>query len=425
MILLPAMLLIVAAVALTFVCTATLWWMMFAWRTPESHRSAGFPDHDEPQHSFSIIMPCRDELEEVMAETLNRLLTQSHLDVEVVLSVGHDDLETVANAQRLAARHPDRVKVSINYDLVKNKPSQLNTALQICTKEIVGVMDAESLARPELLRGVDATFRARGADVVQGAVHLVNYRSRWFSLRNCLEYRIWFRSRLLGHAAGGFIPLGGNTVFVWRELLNQVGGWDGNCLAEDCDLGVRLSVLGKRVVCVYDPALTTLEETPATVKAFIKQRTRWALGFMQVMSKGDWKRMPTRRRRLAAWWMLSQQYATAAAGVLLPLAFLTAVLLRLPTGIVMLTYVPLIPLGMTVLFEVLVLHDFGRDMGYKITVRDYAVLVISTPFYQALLLWAALVAVFRFRRGNFSWDKTPHEGTHLTVHSTAAQGAAA
>jgi cellulose synthase/poly-beta-1,6-N-acetylglucosamine synthase-like glycosyltransferase len=284
-------------------------------------------------------------------------------------------------------------------------------------------MDAESLARPDLLRGVDATFRARGADVVQGAVHLVNYRSRWFSLRNCLEYRIWFRSRLHGHAAGGFIPLGGNTVFVWRDLLNEVGGWDGQCLAEDCDLGVRLSVLGKRVVCVYDPALTTLEETPATLKAFIKQRTRWALGFMQVMSKGDWKRMPNRRRRLAAWWMLAQQYATAAAGVLLPLAFLTAVLLRLPTGVVMLTYVPLIPLGMTMLFEVLVLHDFGRDMGYKITARDYLVLILSTPFYQGLLLWSALVAVVRFRRGNFKWDKTPHEGTHLTLHSNP--GAAA
>jgi len=44
--------------------------------------------------------------------------------------------------------------------------------------------------------------------------------------------RIWFRSRLHGHAQSGFIPLGGNTVFIRRSLIEQVGGWDGDCLAE-------------------------------------------------------------------------------------------------------------------------------------------------------------------------------------------------
>ena len=44
----------------------------------------------------------------------------------------------------------------------------------------------------------------------------------------------------------GFIPLGGNTVFVRTELLRDVGGWDGDCLAEDCELGVRLSRRGAR-----------------------------------------------------------------------------------------------------------------------------------------------------------------------------------
>ncbi len=407
------------AVLLFAVSAGTLWWMLHAWRTPETYSGSAFPQIDSPQHSFSIIMPCRDELLTVMTETLNRLLAQTHPHVEVVLSVGHDDPATVANAAFLSRLHRGRVKVSINYDPVKNKPRQLNTALRDCTNEIVGVIDAESLTSPELLSGVDATFRARGADVVQGAVQLVNYRSRWFSLRNCLEYRIWFRSRLHGHAISGFIPLGGNTVFVWRDLLNEVGGWDGDCLAEDCDLGVRLSVLGKKVACVYSNNLTTLEETPDTVRAFVKQRTRWSLGFMQVLTKGEWKKLPTFKRRCGAFWMLSQQYAIAFAGVMVPVAFITAVLLSLPTGIVMLTYLPLIPLLMTVVFELIVLQDLGKDMGFKFTARDYVVLVLTTPIYQVLLLWSALVAVFRFYRGNLVWDKTPHEGSHLAIRSAS------
>jgi len=423
--LIVAPVLILIAGLLFALSAGTLWWMLHAWRTPESYASASFPASQTARYSFSIIMPCREELLEVMTETLERLLAQTHPDVEVVLSVGHDDDQTVANADYLADLYPDRVKVSVNHDFVKNKPRQLNTALQDCSNEIIGVMDAESLTHPGLLAGIDTTFWLRNADVVQGAVHLVNFRSRWFSLRNCLEYRIWFRSRLHGHADSGFIPLGGNTVFIWRDLLNEVGGWDGDCLAEDCDLGVRLSALGKKVTCVYNPELTTLEETPATVKAFIKQRTRWSLGFMQVLGKGDWKQLPTRRKRAGAVWMLSQQYMIAAAGVLLPIAFVTAILFKLPAGVVLLTYVPLIPLVLTVLFELLVLHDFGKDMGLEISTRDYVVLVVSTPAYQMLLLYAAVVAVTRYRRGNFKWDKTPHEGTHLNVTTPKARELAA
>jgi hypothetical protein len=39
----------------------------------------------------------------------------------------------------------------------------------------------------------------------------MNVRSSWWSLRNCVEYYFWFRSRLHFHADQRFIPLGGNT----------------------------------------------------------------------------------------------------------------------------------------------------------------------------------------------------------------------
>ena len=36
------------------------------------------------------------------------------------------------------------------------------------------------------------------------------------------------------------VPLGGNTVFITRELLEPAGGWDQECLTEDADIGIRL-----------------------------------------------------------------------------------------------------------------------------------------------------------------------------------------
>ena len=412
-----AVVVVVVAIVLTVVSVSTLIWMMHAWQTPATYRSTRYPRAGGEKLSFSIIVPCRNESETVMSATLGRLLAQTHRDLEVIFSVGDDDIETVANARRLAARDP-RIQVSVNRDLVKNKPRQLNTALTLCRNEIVGIVDAESLTAPGLLEYVSATFAAECADVVQGAVHLINYRARWFTLRNCLEYRTWFRSRLHRHAQSGFIPLGGNTVFLRRSLLHEVGGWDGDCLTEDCELGVRLSVLRKKVVCVYDPGLTTLEEAPVTVRAFVKQRTRWALGFMQVLAKSDWRSLPTRRERLLAWWTLVQQHAMAFSGLALPIMIITVLFAELPLAVAMITFLPLIPTVLMIGFEILILREFGQDMSLRMSPRDYLIMIISTPFYQVLLATASLRAAWKYLMGNFAWEKTAHEGSHLATAET-------
>ena len=119
-----------------------------------------------------------------------------------------------------------------------------------------------------------------GVGVVQSGVQLMNFNDHWFGIHNCLEYFFWFKSRLHFYAQVGMIPLGGNTVFVRRELLERVKGWDEHCLTEDADIGLRLSVLGERIRVVYDSQHVTREETPDSVASFIRQRTRWQQGFL-------------------------------------------------------------------------------------------------------------------------------------------------
>src|SRR5690606_37360143 len=183
----------------------------------------------------------------------------------------------------------------------------------------VGVFDAGAQVHPELLAHVDHAFRSTGADVVQGGVQLITFHSSWYSLRNVLEYFFWFRSRLHFHAEKGFIPLGGNTVFVRTEWLRDIDGWDPESLTEDCDLGVRLSLAGATFSVAYEPEFITREETPTSFVGWLKQRTRWNQGFLQVLSKGDWKRLPSRRLRLLAWYTLANPFIQAASGVLIPL----------------------------------------------------------------------------------------------------------
>lgn len=405
----------VISLALFWMAAFTLWWQMHAWRTPETLAATRFDRPDgEGRLAFSLLLPARHE-QAVLEHTIDRLLESSHTDYEIIVIVGHDDPETAAVAERAAAREPAWVRVVVDHHETKNKPKALNTALPSCRGDIVGVFDAEDQVHPELLAHVDHAFRSTGADVVQGGVQLINFHSSWYSLRNCLEYFFWFRSRLHLHAEKGFIPLGGNTVFVRTEVLREAGGWDQDCLAEDCDLGVRLSSVGKKVVVAYDSDMVTREETPGSLVSLFKQRTRWNQGFLQVYRKKDWQQLPGRGQRWLARYTLMTPFMQAASGVIIPVNFAVAVFLDVPVGIAIITFLPMITAMVTFVFEIVGLHDFGRQYGLRVRFVHYVKLVVGGPFYQVMLAGAAIRAVWREQRGRNEWELTSHTGAHLTT----------
>ncbi|HYZ29004.1 MAG TPA: glycosyltransferase [Thermoleophilaceae bacterium] len=401
--------LLIGAVAAT-----TLLWMLDAWRTPASlDRSRLDRDDAEPAHSFSLIVPARHE-EAVLDGTLTRLVTTAHPAFEILVVVGDDDPGTREVAERVSARYPELVRVVIDSSRPKSKPKGLNTALAHCRGSITGVFDAEDVVHPDLLERVDQCFQRTDADVVQAGVQLMNFRSSWLTVRNVLEYYFWFRSRLHFHARQGFIPLGGNTVFIRTDILRAVSGWDPECLAEDCELGVRLSALGAHTAVFYEPDLVTREECPPTIRAFCRQRTRWNQGYLQTLSKRYWRQLPLRQRALGAY-TLVMPYLLAIAWLLMPLAVATAILVSAPVPITLVSFLPVLPLLSTLAVEVVGLHEFCRTYGERARLRDYARLVLGLPFYQAALAFAAARAVAREARGARDWEKTTHTGLHLAA----------
>lgn len=391
---------------------ATLWWMLHAWRTPETLSSTGFSGPiDAPRLSFSLLVPARHE-QAVLARTLIRLAESQHPDVEVIAIIGHDDPETEIQARAAENAFPHRIRVVIDHSWPKNKPKALMTALPECRGEIIGVFDAEDDVDVRLLRFVDSAFRRTGADIVQSGVQLIDFRARWFSVRNCLEYFFWFRSRLHLQAEHGFIPLGGNTVFVRADRLRAAGGWNTECLAEDCELGVRMSSLGARTVVAYDPHVVTREETPPSVRALLKQRTRWNQGFLQVYRAGLWRALP-RRRRILARFTLAQPFLQAFAGLAVPASIAMVLWARVPVAVALLSFLPAIPVLATVAFEIAGLRDFCRSYYVRPRLSDYLRLVLGTVPYQLILSAAAVRAVIRELVGQRGWEKTEHVGTFL------------
>jgi len=402
----------VVSVAFMAIAATTLAWMLHAWRTPASLERTSFDaDGGHPDHSFSLIVPARHE-ETVLEQTLTRLCQIDHPDFEVLVVVGDDDPVTREVADRVAELHPEHVRVVVDDSDPKNKPKALNAALPHCTGEVTGVFDAEDDVHPRLLSHIDECLTQTDADVVQSGVQLMNFDSSWFSVRNVLEYYFWFRSRLHFHAEQRFIPLGGNTVFIRTDVLQSVGGWDPECLAEDCELGVRLSARGAVVVVAYEPSLVTREETPHTLRELARQRTRWNQGFLQTLRKGEWRKLPPGQRALG-FYTLAMPFLQAFAGVMIPISLATILYAKVPLGLALASFLPLIPTLTLLAVEVAGLGDFCREYGLKARPRDYARLVIGTLPYQWVLALAAVRAAVREMFGVRDWKKTAHKGAHL------------
>jgi cellulose synthase/poly-beta-1,6-N-acetylglucosamine synthase-like glycosyltransferase len=404
---------ILAVLGVTAISVLTLILMLYTWRTPAAADASGFSvPLRRPCLSFSLIVPARHE-EAVLGATLAGLVGLSHPDYEVIVVVGHDDPGTMSVAQEWSARHPEIIRMVIDHSWPKTKPKALNTALPQCRGEITGVFDAEDEVHPELLSFVDTYLASTGADVCQSGIQLMNYETSWWAVRNCLEYYFHFRSRVHLYSSQGILPLGGNTMFVRTSLLREEGGWDPDCLAEDCELGIRLTSHGARTVVAFTPDLATREETPPTIKALIRQRTRWDQGFLQVLKKRDWARLPARRQRMFARLILATPFLQACSAVLLPFAIAAIIWLPLPVILSLVTF-GILGSSVTILaVELAGFREFCRAFHLHARVRDYIRLIVGAPFYQLVLSLAAIHAITRERRGIRNWVKTEHSGAHF------------
>jgi cellulose synthase/poly-beta-1,6-N-acetylglucosamine synthase-like glycosyltransferase len=411
----------VVSLVLTVQAAHTLYLMIYTWDQPEADALARVPDDRAAPHlSFTAILPARHE-EDVIQVTIDRA---AHTDyparlVQVIVVCSADDVGTIDRAattiNRLRAAGRDNVELVVFDDEPVNKPHGLNAALVRSSGDVVTIFDAEDEIHPEIFSIINTIMITERVRVVQAGVQLMNFDSNWYSTFNVLEYFFWFRSRLHYQAKCGAIPLGGNTVFFARELLDTIGGWDETILTEDAEIGLRICVMGERVRVVYDHRYVTKEETPPTLSHFIKQRTRWSQGFMQTLSKGTWKELPTRGQRFLAWYTLMFPYAQALLGLYLPVALLTAFVLTLPVPVTLLSWLPVLLLGAHFVAQVAGLYEFTDAHGLRASPRILVVMALGWMPYQLVLAYSAGRALRRQMRGHGDWEKTAHIGAHRTA----------
>jgi cellulose synthase/poly-beta-1,6-N-acetylglucosamine synthase-like glycosyltransferase len=293
------------------------------------HRRLGFAGYDEwftdpHARSVSVLMPAHDESATIVA-SVQAMAALRYPDFEVVVI---DDGSTDDTRARVIEEF-DMVEVPLvpgghiptrgavqstwvsrrgarNVALVVKanggKADALNAGINFARKELVCMVDADSLLDPSALLNVARPFAddpgrvvaaggvvrvANGSRVERGRVTNVRMPRRWLARIQVVEY---LRAFLVGRAgwsrAGGLLIISGAFGIFRKEVLLEAGGMSVDSIGEDAELVVRLHALlgdqGRDEEIVFVPEPVAWTEVPESRAVLRKQRRRWHRGLTEI-----------------------------------------------------------------------------------------------------------------------------------------------
>ncbi len=410
---------LVLVVALNVYSAAALLWL----RTAARRRSEPAGLCEWPQMTL-LVAAYREE--RCLRECIRSISATDypHHRLQVLIITEAHDLPTSGLARQLAMGAPEGIAIEnvvvSGTEGPPGKPRALNQGLRRATGAVIGVIDAEDIVDPQLCKVAAYALATRGLDVVQGVLDMANDYDGWLNLLFRAEYGYWFRLYLPSAAAAGYpLPLGGTTNFFTRAALEKLGGWDAYNLTEDFDAGVRAYEASLRVGTID---CVTREESPTTLAAWLRQRTRWQRGKLQTLLRvlrtprfGVPKRAHALMTCLAPHVVvfnlasiIVSVYVLQFHGVLPPAYWDCALFVFLWTA------------------GLCVLHSFGylvatREEGVQHRVLKAVVCGATVPLYW-LAQWLAECRALRqeFLERTLFWEKTEHFLRHLPA---AAGGA--
>lgn len=170
------------------------------------------------------------------------------------------------------------------------KAGNINHALQHVAglsdpPEFVSILDADFVPMPQFLTRAICLFRDHGVGLVQTPQHFVNADPIQTNLAASKvwpdEQRFFFDILMPAKDAWGTAFCCGTSAVIRFSSLMKIGGIPTDSVTEDYLLTLRLKEAGARTV--YLNERLTLGLAPEGLKEYITQRSRWCLGFMQIV----------------------------------------------------------------------------------------------------------------------------------------------
>jgi exo-beta-1,3-glucanase (GH17 family)/cellulose synthase/poly-beta-1,6-N-acetylglucosamine synthase-like glycosyltransferase len=248
----------------------------------------------------SIHIPAYFEPVEMLKQTLDAVARLDYPNFECVVIINNTpDPAFWQPIQDHCRTLGERFKF-INAEKVKGfKAGALRIAMDrtAVDAEIIGIIDADYVVQPDWLKDLVPAFADPRVGLVQAPQ---DHRDQDLSLMHYMmngEYAGFFDIGMVQRNEENAIIVHGTMCLIRRAAMDMAGGWAGDTICEDTDLG--LNIIEHGWLTHYTNHRYGHGLLPDTYEAFKKQRHRWAYGGFQIVKK-HWRRFLPGASRLTA-----------------------------------------------------------------------------------------------------------------------------
>jgi exo-beta-1,3-glucanase (GH17 family)/cellulose synthase/poly-beta-1,6-N-acetylglucosamine synthase-like glycosyltransferase len=238
----------------------------------------------------SIHVPAYREPPEMLKLTLDSIAQLDYPNLECVVIINNTpDPAFWRPIEEHCAALGDRFKFLREDQLEGFKAGALRLALAHTASdaEIIGVLDADYVVRPDWLKDLVPLFADPKVGLVQAPQdHRDGERSAMHHAMNG-EYAGFFDIGMVQRNEANAIIVHGTMCLIRRTALDAAGGWSSDTICEDTDLGLTILELGW--IAHYTNRRYGHGLLPDNYLAYKRQRHRWAYGGFQILKK-HWPR---------------------------------------------------------------------------------------------------------------------------------------
>ncbi len=266
-------------------------------------RAAAIKDNDIREEPVTIVVPCYNE-EQVIIASLKSLLKQNYRHLEIIVV---DDGSTDRTYELAKGLEFDNGFHSLRVISIPNsgKSRALNFGIRESSSPLICCVDADSKLRYDAIKLLSKHFVDEQIAAVAGSVYVVN-RDSILTRLQALEYIEGLNMARNGQAFLKLVNIIPGPIGMFRKsAMAEVGYYDHDTYAEDCDLTLKLIDHSYKID--FEPDAISYTEAPENLLDLLKQRYRWTRGILQSIRKHrvslwNWKRRPS--MTFVMWYML-------------------------------------------------------------------------------------------------------------------------
>ncbi|MFQ6020583.1 MAG: glycosyltransferase [Candidatus Aenigmatarchaeota archaeon] len=232
---------------------------------------------------LSVIIAAYNE-EKNIKNTLNSIFKSNYPKKKMEVIVVDDG--STDKTSEIVKKFPVKL---IKYKPNKGKVFALNKGLSKAKGEIIVTLDADTELESNALKLLSQHFKDERVGAVAGIYKSKNTFS-WKDIPNfllekiqSLEYLGFALVRKQQEMLDSILVVPGAVAAYKKEVLIKVGGFDDDTLIEDYDMTLKIHKAGYKVKC--DKYALGWIRAPSNLSSFIRQRTRWYRGGLQVLRK--------------------------------------------------------------------------------------------------------------------------------------------